>query len=107
MDYTALKPCRFGGNAYRIGETVPGEAVASSMAKRLTAGGVIAPLILEKTETKEIIPETKETTPETQETPEKITPETEETAETEDEEETPASEAEKESLTERRTPKKR
>jgi stringent starvation protein B len=95
MDYTALKPCRFGGNAYRIGETVPGEAVASSMAKRLTAGGVIAPLATEKTT------ETKETNLETIEAKE-ITPETEETTETEDEEE-----AEKESLTERKTPKKR
>ena len=40
MDYIALRPCTFAGNRYRIGETVPGDAVMDG--KRQVALGTLA-----------------------------------------------------------------
>lgn len=40
MDYIALRPCTFAGNRYRIGETIPGDAVMDG--KRQIALGTLA-----------------------------------------------------------------
>lgn len=41
MEYVALKPCRFGGQEFRVGETIPGELiVAPNNAEKM---GVVAP----------------------------------------------------------------
>ena len=40
MDYIALRPCTFSGQRYRIGETIPGDAVMDG--KRQIALGTLA-----------------------------------------------------------------
>lgn len=42
MDYLALKPCRFSGQSFRIGESVPEEMIHPGAAKNLLKMGVIA-----------------------------------------------------------------
>lgn len=42
MAYTALKPCRFAGQSFRIGESVPVEVIQPGAAKSLVKMGVIA-----------------------------------------------------------------
>lgn len=42
MTYTALKPCRVGGHAFRIGETVPKELIAPGAEKNLLKMGILA-----------------------------------------------------------------
>lgn len=42
MAYVALKPCRFAGTAYKIGDAVPAEALASGAAMRLIRQRVLA-----------------------------------------------------------------
>jgi len=44
MDFIALKPCRFAGQKFKIGETVPGKLVLPEMQKRLLAMGKLAAL---------------------------------------------------------------
>lgn len=43
MAYTALKPCRFAGRDYMVGESVPDEAIRPGAAKDLVKMQVIAP----------------------------------------------------------------
>lgn len=42
MAYTALKPCNFAGNRFKVGEMVPDELVHSGAAKKLVKAGVLA-----------------------------------------------------------------
>lgn len=42
MAYVALKPCRVGGHAFRIGETVPKELIAPGAEKNLLKMGILA-----------------------------------------------------------------
>ena len=42
MTYVALKPCRVGGHAFRIGETVPKELIAPGAEKNLLKMGILA-----------------------------------------------------------------
>ena len=42
MAYTAIKPCRFAGQTYRIGEEVPAEVIQPGAAKNLVKMGIIA-----------------------------------------------------------------
>lgn len=42
MAYTALKPCSFGGQDFKIGDIVPRARVIPRMAKRYLMMGVIA-----------------------------------------------------------------
>lgn len=42
MVFVALKPCRFGGTDYLIGDTIPGDAVLPTRAKALQQMGIIA-----------------------------------------------------------------
>lgn len=42
MAYVAIKPCRFGGQAFRIGEGIPAELVQPGSAKNLIKMGIIA-----------------------------------------------------------------
>ena len=42
MTYVALKPCRVGGHAFRIGETVPKELIAPGAEKSLLKMGILA-----------------------------------------------------------------
>ena len=42
MVFVALKPCRFGGTAYLIGDTIPDDAVLPTRAKALQQMGIIA-----------------------------------------------------------------
>lgn len=42
MAYTALKPCKFAGQEFRVGDAVPEEIVQPGAAKNLIKAGVIA-----------------------------------------------------------------
>lgn len=42
MAYTALKPCSFAGNRYKIGEIVPDEVIQPGAEKNLVKMGVLA-----------------------------------------------------------------
>lgn len=42
MAYVALKPCRFAGQSFRIGESVPAEVIQPGAAKNLVKMGIIA-----------------------------------------------------------------
>lgn len=42
MAYIALKPCRFAGQAFKIGETVPEELISAGAAKNLVKMGKIS-----------------------------------------------------------------
>jgi len=42
MNYIALKPCRFNGNNYVAGDTIPGDAVVPSRVQVLKIQGIIA-----------------------------------------------------------------
>lgn len=42
MAYTAIKPCRFAGQSFRIGDTVPAEVIQPGAAKNLVKMGIIA-----------------------------------------------------------------
>lgn len=42
MAYTALKPCRFAGQSYKVGESVPAAALQPGAAKNLVKMGIIA-----------------------------------------------------------------
>lgn len=42
MAYTALKPCKFAGQKFRIGETIPEELVQPGAAKNLIKAAIIA-----------------------------------------------------------------
>lgn len=42
MAYTALKPCKFAGQAFKIGEHIPDELVQPGAAKNLIKASVIA-----------------------------------------------------------------
>jgi len=41
MVFIALKPCRFGGTDYLIGDTIPGEKVMDSQVEALRQMGII------------------------------------------------------------------
>ncbi len=43
MAYVALKPCRFAGTAYKIGDKVPEGALVPGAEKRLLGMGILAP----------------------------------------------------------------
>ena len=43
MAYVAVKPCRFAGQEFRIGDSVPAEVVQPGAAKNLVKMGIIAP----------------------------------------------------------------
>lgn len=42
MAYTALRPCRFAGTAYKIGDVVPDDALVAGAATRLVRQRVLA-----------------------------------------------------------------
>lgn len=42
MAYTALRPCRFAGTAYKIGDVVPDDALVAGAATRLARQRVLA-----------------------------------------------------------------
>lgn len=42
MTYVALKPCRFAGQAFRIGDTIPGDLIHQGSAKNLIQMKIIA-----------------------------------------------------------------
>lgn len=42
MAYVAIKPCRFAGQSFRIGESVPAELIQPGAAKNLVKMGIIA-----------------------------------------------------------------
>lgn len=42
MAYVAIKPCRFAGQSFRIGESVPAEFIQPGAAKNLVKMGIIA-----------------------------------------------------------------
>lgn len=42
MAYVAIKPCRFAGQSFNIGESVPAELIQPGAAKRLVKMGIIA-----------------------------------------------------------------
>lgn len=42
MVYVAMKPCRFGGTDYLIGDTIPSDSVLPTQEKALQQMGVIA-----------------------------------------------------------------
>lgn len=44
MPYVALRPCRFSGKAFFVGEGIPGDIVQPSAAKNLIKASVIAPV---------------------------------------------------------------
>lgn len=42
MAYVAIKPCRFAGQSFKIGENVPADLIQPGAAKRLVKMGIIA-----------------------------------------------------------------
>ena len=42
MAYIALKPCRFAGQAFKIGEAVPEELISAGAAKNLVKMGIVS-----------------------------------------------------------------
>ena len=49
MAYTALKPCKFAGQGFRVGEIVPDELVHPGAGKNLIKAGVLATLESQQT----------------------------------------------------------
>lgn len=42
MAYTAIKPCRFAGQSFKVGESVPAEVIQPGAAQNLVKMGIIA-----------------------------------------------------------------
>ena len=75
MVFVALKPCRFGGTDYKIGESIPGEKVLPEKVEALRAMGIITvgvdELVQQINDSVEAAMGKEETSDTTEETPKK------------------------------------